>query len=183
MEELVEYMERTSKSRHASHWKQCLRVLPARLGEARAPRTWKHAYNMQSVKEALSYVQTVAYNEKIVSEFYFLNFCLGSRIVPDENFVSSRSIWKELHVNSETPFLLVKLWGGVINGYVRRTFVVRWMWQPWALGSASAVPIGSSTTSCKRYWIWLYLTTLMFLYALRGLLMTTISMNSLWKNM
>ncbi|XP_069190452.1 integrator complex subunit 9 isoform X2 [Procambarus clarkii] len=84
MEELVEYIERTPKARHASRWKHYLRSLPAPLGEAKAPNTWHPAYSMKSINSALTHVQILAYNENIdicgalkvtaVSS----GFCLGS---------------------------------------------------------------------------------------------------------
>ncbi|MCL4142454.1 UNVERIFIED_CONTAM: hypothetical protein GTU68_006881 [Idotea baltica] len=84
MEELVSYIERTPKAKHASHWKNYLRSLPSPLCEAKAAKTWQSAYNMKSVSECLSHVQIVAYNEKIdvcgALEVTAVSsgFCLGS---------------------------------------------------------------------------------------------------------
>lgn len=84
MEELVEYIERTPKARHASRWKNYLRSLPSPLAEAKAPKTWQSAYSMKAIHASLSHVQILAYNEKVdicgalkvtaVSS----GFCLGS---------------------------------------------------------------------------------------------------------
>lgn len=70
MEELVEYIERTPKARHASRWKNFLRSLPQPLADAKAPKTWQPAYSMKAINDALSHAQIVAYNEKIVSNFF-----------------------------------------------------------------------------------------------------------------
>lgn len=67
MEELVSFIERTPKAKHASHWKNYLRLLPSPLNEAKAVKTWQPAYNTKAISESLSHVQIVAYNEKIVS--------------------------------------------------------------------------------------------------------------------
>ncbi|KAK7075241.1 Integrator complex subunit 9 [Halocaridina rubra] len=65
MEELVEYIERTPKARHATRWKNYLRSLPPPLGDAEAPKTWHAAYTLKAITAALAHVQIVAYNEKI----------------------------------------------------------------------------------------------------------------------
>ncbi|XP_050690206.1 integrator complex subunit 9-like [Eriocheir sinensis] len=65
MEELVEYIERTPKARHAHRWKHYLRALPPPLCDARTPKTWQPAYTMKAINAALSHVQIVAYNENI----------------------------------------------------------------------------------------------------------------------
>lgn len=69
MEELVEYIERTPKARHASRWKHYLRSLPPPLVEAKAPKTWQPAYSMKAIHASLSHVRILAYNEKVVSIF------------------------------------------------------------------------------------------------------------------
>lgn len=74
MEELVEYIERTPKARHASRWKHYLRSLPPPLSEVRSPKTWQPAYTMKAINSALSHVQIVAYNENIVSSMLMF-FC------------------------------------------------------------------------------------------------------------
>ncbi|KAG7173243.1 Integrator complex subunit 9-like [Homarus americanus] len=84
MEELVEYIERTPKARHAYRWKHYLRSLPTPLSDAKAPKTWQPAYSLKAISAALSHVQILAYNEKVdicgalkvtaVSS----GFCLGS---------------------------------------------------------------------------------------------------------
>ncbi|XP_063600129.1 integrator complex subunit 9-like [Penaeus indicus] len=84
MEELVEYIERTPKARHAYRWKHYLRSLPQPLSDVKGPKTWQQAYSLKDINAALSHVQIVAYNEKIdicgalkvtaVSS----GFCLGS---------------------------------------------------------------------------------------------------------
>ena len=84
MEELVEFIERTPKAKHATRWKNYLRSMPLPLCDAKAPRTWQMAYNKKAVKAAMSHCQIVAYNQKInicgavkvtaVSS----GFCLGS---------------------------------------------------------------------------------------------------------
>lgn len=72
MEELVEYIERTPKARHAYRWKHYLRSLPQPLCDVKGPKTWQQAYSLKDINSALSHVQIVAYNEKIVS----LNQCM-----------------------------------------------------------------------------------------------------------
>lgn len=67
MEELVEYIERTPKARHAYRWKHYLRSLPQPLCDVKGPKTWQQAYSLKDINAALSHVQIVAYNEKIVS--------------------------------------------------------------------------------------------------------------------
>ncbi|RXG67625.1 Integrator complex subunit 9 [Armadillidium vulgare] len=84
MEELVTFIDRSPKAKHAYHWKNNLRILPQPLNEAKSAKAWQLAYNMKAVNESLSHVQIVAYNEKIdvcgalkvtaVSS----GFCLGS---------------------------------------------------------------------------------------------------------
>ena len=67
MEELVAYIERTPKAKHATKWKNFIRSLPPPLCNSKAPKTWQTAYNMKAINEAISYTQMVAYNETIVS--------------------------------------------------------------------------------------------------------------------
>lgn len=78
MEELVEYIERTPKARHAHRWKHYLRALPPPLCDARTPKTWQPAYTMKAINAALSHVQIVAYNENIVR--FCVCVCVGGRV-------------------------------------------------------------------------------------------------------
>lgn len=70
MEELVTFIDRSPKAKHAYHWKNNLRILPQPLNEAKSAKAWQLAYNMKAVNESLSHVQIVAYNEKIVSKMF-----------------------------------------------------------------------------------------------------------------
>lgn len=66
MEELVEYIERTPKARHAHRWKNYLRSLPPPLSDVKSPKTWQTVYSLKAISEALSHVRVLAYKEKVV---------------------------------------------------------------------------------------------------------------------
>jgi len=67
MEELVEFIERTPKATLAKHWKDMLHTLPSPLAEVVKPKSWKHIYSMSAVNSALSNIQMVGYDQKLVS--------------------------------------------------------------------------------------------------------------------
>lgn len=67
MEELVEFIEQTPRATLATHWKEMLHVLPPPLADALKPKSWKHIYSLSAVNTALSYIQTVGYDQKLVS--------------------------------------------------------------------------------------------------------------------
>lgn len=67
MEELVEFIERTPKATMAKHWKDMLHTLPSPLAEVIKPKSWKHIYSMSAVNSALSNIQMVGYDQKLVS--------------------------------------------------------------------------------------------------------------------
>ncbi|KAK3862635.1 hypothetical protein Pcinc_031522 [Petrolisthes cinctipes] len=65
MEELVEYIERTPKARHAHRWKNYLRSLPPPLSDVKSPKTWQAVYSLKSINAALSHARVLAYKEKV----------------------------------------------------------------------------------------------------------------------
>lgn len=67
MEELVEFIERTPKATMAKHWKDMLHTLPSPLAEIVKPKSWKHIYSMSAINSALSNIQMVGYDQKLVS--------------------------------------------------------------------------------------------------------------------
>lgn len=77
MEELVEYIEQTPRAKLAKHWKEMIHILPPPLADALKPKSWKHIYSIQAVNSALSNIQLVGYDQKLVS----LNHFLGSLFI------------------------------------------------------------------------------------------------------
>ena len=71
MEELVEYIEQTPRAALAKHWKEMLHILPPPLADSLKPKSWKHIYSVSAVNSALSNIQLVGYDQKLVS--YLLN--------------------------------------------------------------------------------------------------------------
>jgi len=67
MEELVEFIERTPKATMAKHWKEMLHMLPLPLAEFVKPKSWRQIYSMSAVNSALSHIQMVGYDQKLVS--------------------------------------------------------------------------------------------------------------------
>lgn len=75
LEELVSWIEQSPKSNVARYWKEVLHLLPPPLNDAFKPRNWRHIYNMQQVTSALSRIQVVGYDEKLVHKILmFLDF-------------------------------------------------------------------------------------------------------------
>lgn len=86
MEEMVEYLSRSSKSVKATKWKQpnIISCLPYPLRDAVLPTMWRQCYNKHDIQACLSKVQTVGFNEH-KDVFGALDvmavssgFCLGS---------------------------------------------------------------------------------------------------------
>lgn len=73
MEELVEFIERTPKATAARYWKEMLHVLPPPLADALKPKSWKHIYSMTAVNSALSKIQLVGYDQKLVLKMFFFS--------------------------------------------------------------------------------------------------------------
>lgn len=67
LEELVKYIEHTPKSVLASHWKEVLHTLPPPLCDSLKPRSWQQLFSWESVLSSLAKVQTIGYDEKVVS--------------------------------------------------------------------------------------------------------------------
>lgn len=63
----MEWIEKSPKPNIAKHWKDVLHLLPPPLCDSYKPRNWKHIYNIQQVTSALSKIQIVGYDEKLVS--------------------------------------------------------------------------------------------------------------------
>lgn len=86
MEEVVEYIERTPKSKIAVRWKQpeVLKLLPPPFCDAIKPHKWKSWYTQRDVNSSLARIQMVGFSEKL-NIFGALSvtpvssgFCLGS---------------------------------------------------------------------------------------------------------
>ena len=74
MEELVEYIEQAPRASLAKHWKEMLHILPPPLADALKPKSWKHIYSVAAVNSALSNIQLVGYDQKLVSYAYSNNY-------------------------------------------------------------------------------------------------------------
>lgn len=66
MEELVEFIEQTPKATMAKHWKEMLHMLPPPLADVIKPKSWRHIYSTSAVNSALSNIQMVGYDQKLV---------------------------------------------------------------------------------------------------------------------
>lgn len=84
MEELVEFIESSSKCNSASLWKDYLSSLPSPLSEAFRPKKWRNIYTKDEIQKCLSKITTVGYDERldILGAFVAIavssGFCLGS---------------------------------------------------------------------------------------------------------
>lgn len=67
MEELVEFIEQTPKATLAKHWKEMLHVLPSPLADVIKPKSWRQIYSISAINSALSHIQLVGYDQKLVS--------------------------------------------------------------------------------------------------------------------
>jgi len=67
MEELVEFIEQTPKTTMAKHWKEMLHMLPPPLSDVVKPKSLRHIYSMSAINSALSNIQMVGYDQKLVS--------------------------------------------------------------------------------------------------------------------
>lgn len=66
MEELVEFIEQTPKATQAKHWKEMLHMFPPPLTDAIKPKSWRQIYTLAAVNSALSNIQLVGYDQKLV---------------------------------------------------------------------------------------------------------------------
>lgn len=66
MEELVEFIEQTPRATLAKHWKELLHILPSPLADALKPKSWRHIYSLSAINSALSNIQLVGYDQKLV---------------------------------------------------------------------------------------------------------------------
>lgn len=76
MEELVEFIEQTPKATMAKHWKEMLHMLPPPLADVIKPKSWRHIYSISAVNSALSHIQMVGYDQKLVIMIYLSMKCL-----------------------------------------------------------------------------------------------------------
>ena len=68
IDEMLEYIERTPKTKEANRWKtkNVLMQLPLVVGvEGMRPHLWKKIYNAKQVSNCFSKVKAVSYNEKL----------------------------------------------------------------------------------------------------------------------
>lgn len=63
----MKYIEQTPKPTLASHWKEVLHTLPSPLSDSLKPRSWQQIFSWESVLSSLAKVQTIGYDEKVVS--------------------------------------------------------------------------------------------------------------------
>lgn len=73
MEELVEFIEQTPKATQAKHWKEMLHMFPSPLTDVIKPKSWRQIYSTAAVNSALSNIQLVGYDQKLVKIAIYKN--------------------------------------------------------------------------------------------------------------
>lgn len=80
----MEYIECAPKANVATQWKEIQDLLPPPLNEVHNPKSWKHIFSMDDVRNSLSRVRIAGYDEKIdvlgalTVSAVSSGFCLGS---------------------------------------------------------------------------------------------------------